>query len=147
MSSIAGIPKLHVFLFLVCWCNIGQAFYFHAQYLANPCLILRCVMWASVHQCDDTSHLIWHGVSRLFLKESCKPFPEWEINKQANMYWCLSRTTERVRKPKPEGENKMNLNFYFWIAVIVGEIANFVAYAFAAAILVTPLGALSIIVR
>lgn len=31
--------------------------------------------------------------------------------------------------------------------VIVGEIANFVAYAFAPAILVTPLGALSIIVR
>eukprot|EP00250_Pteridium_aquilinum_P016255 c23026_g2_i2 orf=646-1563(-) len=32
------------------------------------------------------------------------------------------------------------------ITMIVGEIANFVAYAFAAAILVTPLGALSIIV-
>lgn len=31
--------------------------------------------------------------------------------------------------------------------VIVGEIANFVAYAFAPAVLVTPLGALSIIVR
>lgn len=31
--------------------------------------------------------------------------------------------------------------------VIVGEIANFAAYAFAPAILVTPLGALSIIVR
>lgn len=32
-------------------------------------------------------------------------------------------------------------------SVIVGEIANFVAYAFAPAVLVTPLGALSIIVR
>jgi hypothetical protein len=32
-------------------------------------------------------------------------------------------------------------------AVIVGEVANFTAYAFAPAILVTPLGALSIIVR
>ncbi|KAG2396363.1 magnesium transporter [Vigna angularis] len=32
-------------------------------------------------------------------------------------------------------------------AVIVGEIANFAAYAFAPAILVTPLGALSIIIR
>jgi hypothetical protein len=31
--------------------------------------------------------------------------------------------------------------------VVVGEIANFVAYAFAPAILVTPLGALSIIIR
>jgi len=31
--------------------------------------------------------------------------------------------------------------------VIVGEIANFAAYAFAPAILVTPLGALSIIFR
>lgn len=31
--------------------------------------------------------------------------------------------------------------------VIVGEAANFVAYAFAPAVLVTPLGALSIIVR
>ena len=33
------------------------------------------------------------------------------------------------------------------MTVIVGEIANFVAYAFAPAILVAPLGALSIIVR
>lgn len=33
------------------------------------------------------------------------------------------------------------------VAVIVGEIANFVAYIFAPALLVTPLGALSIIVR
>ena len=33
------------------------------------------------------------------------------------------------------------------MAVIVGEVANFAAYAFAPAILVTPLGALSIIIR
>lgn len=33
------------------------------------------------------------------------------------------------------------------ITMVVGEIANFAAYAFAPAILVTPLGALSIIVR
>jgi len=33
------------------------------------------------------------------------------------------------------------------LAVIVGEIANFVAYIYAPAVLVTPLGALSIIVR
>lgn len=32
-------------------------------------------------------------------------------------------------------------------SVIVGEVANFAAYAFAPAILVTPLGALSIIIR
>lgn len=33
------------------------------------------------------------------------------------------------------------------LAVIIGEIANFAAYAYAPAILVTPLGALSIIFR
>lgn len=33
------------------------------------------------------------------------------------------------------------------LAVIIGEGANFAAYAYAPAILVTPLGALSIIVR
>ncbi|KAI3892779.1 hypothetical protein MKX03_000883, partial [Papaver bracteatum] len=33
------------------------------------------------------------------------------------------------------------------ILLIIGEVANFVAYAFAPAVLVTPLGALSIIVR
>jgi hypothetical protein len=32
-------------------------------------------------------------------------------------------------------------------SVLVGEIANFIAYMFAPAVLVTPLGALSIIVR
>jgi hypothetical protein len=31
--------------------------------------------------------------------------------------------------------------------MVVGEVANFAAYAFAPAILVTPLGALSIIIR
>lgn len=33
------------------------------------------------------------------------------------------------------------------ISMVVGEAANFAAYAFAPAILVTPLGALSIIIR
>lgn len=33
------------------------------------------------------------------------------------------------------------------VKVIVGEVANFVAYVYAPAVLVTPLGALSIIVR
>lgn len=33
------------------------------------------------------------------------------------------------------------------LTVLVGEVANFTAYAFAPAVLVTPLGALSIIVR
>lgn len=37
--------------------------------------------------------------------------------------------------------------YNFYCIVIVGEVANFVAYAFAPAVLVTPLGALSIIVR
>lgn len=35
----------------------------------------------------------------------------------------------------------------YYLTVIVGEIANFVAYIYAPAVLVTPLGALSIIVR
>lgn len=42
------------------------------------------------------------------------------------------------------------MKFYIkkWdFAVLVGEIANFIAYMFAPAVLVTPLGALSIIVR
>jgi magnesium transporter len=34
-----------------------------------------------------------------------------------------------------------------YAAVILGEVANFAAYAFAPAVLVTPLGALSIIFR
>ena len=38
-------------------------------------------------------------------------------------------------------------SYSFSFAVIVGEIANFFAYGFAPAILVTPLGALSIIFR
>lgn len=33
------------------------------------------------------------------------------------------------------------------VSVIVGELANFAAYAFASATLVAPLGALSVIVR
>ena len=33
------------------------------------------------------------------------------------------------------------------LALVAGECANFAAYAFAPAILVTPLGALSVIVR
>lgn len=39
------------------------------------------------------------------------------------------------------------LNLFIFLTVIVGEVANFAAYAFAPAILVTPLGALSIIIR
>lgn len=35
----------------------------------------------------------------------------------------------------------------YTVTVIIGEIANFVAYIYAPAVLVTPLGALSIIVR
>ena len=37
--------------------------------------------------------------------------------------------------------------FLLYAIVIGGEIANFAAYAYAPAILVTPLGALSVIVR
>lgn len=41
----------------------------------------------------------------------------------------------------------MPISAFIFLLVIVGEVANFAAYAFAPAILVTPLGALSIIVR
>jgi hypothetical protein len=47
--------------------------------------------------------------------------------------------------------NKMESTFFIlilsYVAVILGEVANFAACAFAPAILVTPLGALSIIFR
>ena len=33
------------------------------------------------------------------------------------------------------------------MAVVVGEAANFIAYAFAPAIVVTPMGALSVVIR
>jgi CBS-domain-containing membrane protein len=36
---------------------------------------------------------------------------------------------------------------FFMFAVIIGELCNFVAYAFTIAILVTPLGALSVVIR
>ena len=42
---------------------------------------------------------------------------------------------------------RISVKFLISDVVIVGEIANFAAYAFAPAILVTPLGALSIIIR
>lgn len=41
--------------------------------------------------------------------------------------------------------NKISVTLY--VLVIVGEAANFVAYIYAPAVLVTPLGALSIIIR
>lgn len=45
----------------------------------------------------------------------------------------------------------MTLSFYSYILYVIsvtfGEIANFVAYVYAPAVLVTPLGALSIIIR
>ena len=45
-----------------------------------------------------------------------------------------------------EAQNVIHGSVTFF-AVILGEVANFAAYAFAPAILVTPLGALSIIFR
>lgn len=45
------------------------------------------------------------------------------------------------------GKVDMGICILQFLAVVVGEIANFVAYIFAPAVLVTPLGALSIIVR
>jgi len=38
-------------------------------------------------------------------------------------------------------------HWFLLLPVLLGEIANFAAYAFAPAILVTPLGAVSIIIR
>ena len=42
---------------------------------------------------------------------------------------------------------KVNHVYFFFVSVITGEGANFAAYAFAPATLVTPLGALSVLVR
>ncbi|KAG6515623.1 hypothetical protein ZIOFF_026052 [Zingiber officinale] len=55
-----------------------------------------------------------------------------------------------VRHPLRAGGYSYLYEPLWWvgmIAMIVGEVANFAAYAFAPAILVTPLGALSIIIR
>lgn len=43
--------------------------------------------------------------------------------------------------------NYPNVNLRFSFLVGIGEAANFAAYAFAPATLVTPLGALSVLVR
>jgi len=48
------------------------------------------------------------------------------------------------RRPSP-GVLESSIRLAFVFAVIAGEIANFVAYIYAPAVLVTPLGALSII--
>jgi hypothetical protein len=49
----------------------------------------------------------------------------------------------RVRYHAPEHADGRVAN---WHTVVLGEIANFAAYAFAPAILVTPLGALSVLI-
>lgn len=40
-----------------------------------------------------------------------------------------------------------NLRHSCSVTVIIGELCNFIAYAFTIAILVTPLGALSVVIR
>lgn len=64
--------------------------------------------------------------------------------------WWVGMITSKVSScdfSTELGRDAYRLYFFVLFAVIVGEIANFVAYAFAPAVLVTPLGALSIIVR
>jgi magnesium transporter len=60
----------------------------------------------------------------------------------------LLKANEKYQEVAGEGYGYLK-NFYWWsgmILMIVGEICNFVAYAFTDAILVTPLGALSVVI-
>ncbi|KAF5655805.1 DUF803 domain-containing protein [Fusarium heterosporum] len=60
----------------------------------------------------------------------------------------LLRANEKYNEVAGEGYGYLK-NFYWWagmILMIFGEILNFVAYAFTDAILVTPLGALSVVI-
>ena len=59
-----------------------------------------------------------------------------------------SRSTSCVSRPLCcSSGNVILMMSGLYFPVIVGEVANFAAYAFAPAILVTPLGALRIIIR
>ena len=60
----------------------------------------------------------------------------------------LLRANEKYNEVAGEGYGYLR-NGYWWggmILMILGEICNFVAYAFTDAILVTPLGALSVVI-
>lgn len=60
----------------------------------------------------------------------------------------LLKANERYNEVAGEGYGYLK-NFYWWagmILMIIGEILNFAAYAFTDAILVTPLGALSVVI-
>lgn len=60
----------------------------------------------------------------------------------------LLKANEKYNEVAGEGYGYLK-NAYWWtgmILMIVGEICNFVAYAFTDAILVTPLGALSVVI-
>ena len=60
----------------------------------------------------------------------------------------LLRANEKYNEVAGEGYGYLK-NFYWWggmTLMIIGEICNFVAYAFTEAILVTPLGALSVVI-
>ncbi|KAK8080233.1 hypothetical protein PG997_008051 [Apiospora hydei] len=60
----------------------------------------------------------------------------------------LLKANEKYEEAAGEGYGYLK-NFHWWagmILMIVGEICNFVAYAFTDAILVTPLGALSVVI-
>lgn len=60
----------------------------------------------------------------------------------------LLRANEKYNEVAGEGYGYLK-NFYWWTGMtlmIIGEILNFVAYAFTDAILVTPLGALSVVI-
>ena len=62
-------------------------------------------------------------------------------------YQMLQKMFLRISLNLNERYNITSVCFGSLDLVIVGEVANFAAYAFAPAILVTPLGALSIIFR
>lgn len=59
------------------------------------------------------------------------------------VWWAGISTCESALGPRPSTKGDETANT---CVVVVGEICNFAAYAFAPAILVTPLGALSVLI-
>ncbi|KAJ5088712.1 hypothetical protein N7456_012328 [Penicillium angulare] len=86
-------------------------------------------------------------VQRLPVGESGPPGWSWSDERQLDIDIGLMHASEQHGF---EGEGFSYLKSPIWwagvIALAIGEIANFAAYAFAPAILVTPLGALSVLI-
>lgn len=64
-----------------------------------------------------------------------------------SIMWWSGMILSKSRINQPLWVTLLNSNVFFFFVVIVGELCNFIAYAFTQAILVTPLGALSVVIR